>query len=333
MVYCKLDEQLLDLKYTWKIARNSSNSKNNFFVRITDNQYLGVGEVAPNVRYGETGELIKQQFDNLCLMGLNSVNNITSLFNLFSQTFVCNSLKFGIESAFINYWCERDTQSVFQYLKIPKPESVFTAFSMPIMPINELCSFYNDHNLKRFKHLKLKVNVENAVDAFQEISKVAHQPIMVDGNETWQNPDDVLKYIKGLNTNKLLFIEQPMPASETDAYKYLKPKASVEIIADESVTNNADMSQLKLQFHGINMKLMKAGGYIKGLEILNSARENGLKTMIGCMVETSIGISSAMNLCANVDYIDLDGFLIIKNEPYGLINETNGQLIKITHNP
>jgi L-alanine-DL-glutamate epimerase-like enolase superfamily enzyme len=212
-------------------------------------------------------------------------------------------------------------------LKIPKPKSVFTAFSMPIMPIDELCSFYNDHNLKRFKHLKLKVNAENAVEAFQEISKVAHQPIMVDGNETWQNPDDVLKYIKALNTNKLLFIEQPMPASEIEAYKYLKPKASVEIIADESVTNNADMSQLKLQFHGINMKLMKAGGYIKGLEILNSARENGLKTMIGCMVETSIGISAAMNLCANVDYIDLDGFLIIKNEPYGLINEIEGQLI------
>jgi L-alanine-DL-glutamate epimerase-like enolase superfamily enzyme len=327
MVYCKLEEQLLELKYTWKIARNSSDLKINFFVRISDNQLESIGEVAPNVRYGESSDLIKQQFETLLLKGLNSINNLTSLTNLFIQTPICNSLRFGIESAFINYWCKRDTQSIFEYLKIPKPKSVFTAFSMPIMPIDELCSFYNDHNLKRFKHLKLKVNAENAVEAFQEISKVAHQPIMVDGNETWQNPDDVLKYIKALNTNKLLFIEQPMPASEIEAYKYLKPKASVEIIADESVTNNADMSQLKLQFHGINMKLMKAGGYIKGLEILNSARENGLKTMIGCMVETSIGISAAMNLCANVDYIDLDGFLIIKNEPYGLINEIEGQLI------
>jgi L-alanine-DL-glutamate epimerase-like enolase superfamily enzyme len=327
MVYYKLEEQLLELKYTWKIARNSADTKINFFIRITDNLHEGIGEVAPNVRYDESKELIKLQFETLLQKGLSTIQNLSSLANLFSKTQVCNSLKFGIESAFVHYCCKRDGISVFEYLNIQAPKSIFTAFSMPIMPSNELCSFYQEHNLKRFKHLKLKVNAQNAVEAFEEISKVAHQPIMVDGNETWQNPDEVLNFIKKINIkNQLLFVEQPMPADEVAAYNYLKTKSSVEIIADESVTNSADMSQLKQQFHGINMKLMKAGGYQKGIEILNAARANGLKTMIGCMVETSIGISSAMNLCANVDYIDLDGCLIIKNEPFGYVKEESGQL-------
>lgn len=326
MVYYKLEEQLLELKYTWKIARNSSDTKINFFIRITDNFHEGIGEVAPNVRYGESSALIKQQFEMLIQNGLESIENLLSLTSLLSHSSVCNSLRFGIESAFVHYLHKKENKSVFEFLNIQKPTEIFTAFSMPIMPIEELCAFYNKHDLKRFKHLKLKVNAENAVVAFREISKVAQQPIMVDGNETWQNPDDVLNYIKTLNSNKLLFIEQPMPAAATEAYEYLKPKSSIEIIADESVTNSADMSQLTKQFHGINMKLMKAGGYLKGIEILNSARENGLKTMIGCMVETSVGIMSAMNLCANVDYIDLDGFLIIKGEPFQLIDEHEGQL-------
>jgi L-alanine-DL-glutamate epimerase-like enolase superfamily enzyme len=326
MVYYKLEEQLLELKYTWKIARNSSDTKINFFIHISDNQHQGIGEVAPNVRYGETSELIKSQFDTLVKKGLENINNLSSLTHLLSLNEVCNSLRFGIESAFIHYWCKKENKNVATFLNVAQPNEIFTTFSLPIMPINELSSFYLKHDLKRFKHIKLKVNAENAIEAFNEISKVAHQPIMVDGNETWLNPDDVLSFIQKLNTSKLLFIEQPIPATLTDAYEYLKPKSSVEIIADESVTNNADMSQLKHQFHGINMKLMKAGGYVKGLEILNSARKNGLKTMIGCMVETSLGISSAMNLCSNIDYIDLDGFLIINNEPFKLINEHHGQL-------
>jgi L-Ala-D/L-Glu epimerase len=74
------------------------------------------------------------------------------------------------------------------------------------------------------------------------------------------------------------------------------------------------------------MKLMKAGGYMNGLKILNEARKHGLKTMIGCMIETTLGISSAMNICSNINYIDLDGSFIIKNEPFKLITENNGRL-------
>ncbi|MFN5885479.1 MAG: dipeptide epimerase, partial [Bacteroidota bacterium] len=75
-----------------------------------------------------------------------------------------------------------------------------------------------------------------------------------------------------------------------------------------------------------NMKLMKAGGYLNGLYLLKEARRHGMKTMVGCMVETSLGISSAMQLCNNINIVDLDGFLIIKDEPFNLVKEEAGKL-------
>jgi L-Ala-D/L-Glu epimerase len=120
-----------------------------------------------------------------------------------------------------------------------------------------------------------------------------------------------------------------MPAGMDDEYMYVKKQSPFLLVADESVCDHADFGELKHQFHGINMKLMKAGGYINGLRLLNEAVKHNMHTMVGCMIETSLGISSAMNLCAGVEFVDLDGFMIVKDEPFGLIRETNGTLERI----
>ena len=98
------------------------------------------------------------------------------------------------------------------------------------------------------------------------------------------------------------------------------------IMADESVLDQPDMDVLQKQFGGINMKLMKAGGYINGLRIISEAKRRNLKTMIGCMVETSLGINSAWSLAAETDYADLDGYLVVSNEPFGLLKEEEGMV-------
>ncbi len=118
-----------------------------------------------------------------------------------------------------------------------------------------------------------------------------------------------------------------MPARKATEYQFLKKNSLYPVFADESVTDQPDFSSLRHQFHGINMKLMKAGGYLNGLRILQETQKQGLLPMIGCMVETSLGIWSAMQLCAGIRYADLDGFLILKDEPLGLVKEQDGNLI------
>ena len=122
------------------------------------------------------------------------------------------------------------------------------------------------------------------------------------------------------------FVEQPMPASMKDEYIYLRKKSPIEIIADESVETVADFNELSKMFHGINVKLMKASGYGNAIDLLKSAKSYKMKTMIGCMIESSLAIYSALNITSLVDYIDLDGSLLVANEPFGLITESDGLL-------
>ena len=323
MMTISLEAKTLELKFTWKIARNASDFKRNFFIKICDGDFEAMGEAAPNVRYGESAELIIVQFEQLQNAGLSQIQDVETLHSLFQKISTCNSLRFGIESAFINFWSRNEVE---KYLAIPKAKEISTAFTMPIMPIGEMCEFFKKHDLQRFKFVKLKINAENGIDALKEISKVSKQQIMIDGNEAFQNPDEVLTYIEFIEKYPIAFLEQPMPSSKIEEYKHLKPKSSVLLMGDESITDNPDMDSIAQQFHGVNMKLQKAGGYVNGLRIINEARKRNLKTMIGCMVETSVGIGSAMHLCANIDFIDLDGFLILKEEPFKQIKERNGAL-------
>lgn len=324
MMNITLEEKKLELKFTWKIARNASDFKRNFFIKIKGDDFEAIGETAPNVRYGESPDLITSQFQILMDNQLQAVKNEEMLLSLFNKYPTCNSLRFGIESAFINFWSKNEVE---KYLSIPSASKIYTAFTMPIMPIEEMCAFYKKYNLSRFKYLKLKINAENGYDALKEISKVtAAQHIMIDGNEAFHQPDDVLRYIDFIKDFPIAFLEQPMPSEKIEEYKYLKPKSKVLLLGDESITDHPDMDSIALQFHGVNMKLQKAGGYVNGLRIINEARKRNLKTMIGCMVETSIGIGSAMRLCADIDFIDLDGFLILKEEPFLKIKEEDGIL-------
>ena len=121
-------------------------------------------------------------------------------------------------------------------------------------------------------------------------------------------------------------MEQPLPASLGYAYARIKSKTPVPIIADESITNEADFELLQAEFHGVSIKLMKAGGYLNAVRLLQQARKYGLITLIGSMVETSLGIWCAMQLSSGFDFANLDGFLMLAEEPFKLVKEQNGVL-------
>lgn len=321
-----IEEKHLILKYNWKISRNESVTKNNFFLQITDGTNSGSGEVAPNIRYGETPQLIKDQFDFFLKNGASGIKSLDDLQNLLNFTQICNSLRFGIESAYIHFLSKIQNLPVYSFLGLDEPKNIFTAYTLPIMQIGEIQAFYKQHQLERFKYLKLKINSENGFDLLKEVRKLSTQSIMIDANESWQNVEELIKFLEKIKKDNIVFVEQPLPYNFEAEYKYLKQNSTLDIFADESITDKADFSNLREQFHGINMKLMKSGSYLNGIRLLKDAKKHGLKTMIGCMIETSLGISSAMNLCSLTDYNDLDGFFVIDNEPFNLITEKKGQL-------
>lgn len=324
MLSWHIEAKQLELRYTWKISRNASDTKTNLFVRVTDQQHLGRGEAAPNVRYQETPELLLTQFQNLLANGLEYVSSLPELQTLLEQRSIANALRFAVESAYVHFTCMVQQVPVSQYLGLSATQAVPTIFSLPIMAPALVGGFIKENKLNRFKYLKIKVNQADAKALVRAVAAVTEQPLIIDGNEAWSNPDELIPLLLELKDLPIQFIEQPMPAHEHDAYRYLKKNTPFDIFADESVTDQPDFSQLQPEFHGVNMKLMKAGGYLNGRRILTETRACGLKTMVGCMVETSLGIWSAMQLCDGVTYADLDGFLILKEDPFGMVKEQHG---------
>lgn len=310
----------LELKVNWKLSRNEAKFKKNFFIEVEEDGYKSIGEIAPNIRYGETEDLINQNFNFI----QNEELTLSNLKSIYSKNEFCHSFKFGLESALIHLEAQKKQIKTSEYLKLKPVDSVQTSFSVPIMEINALEKYMQD--LSRFPFIKIKVNSDNAIDFVTSISKLTSSALRVDGNEAWNDLDSYKKFEEKTKNLNIQFIEQPFKSTDIDSYISLKKNSFFEIMGDESIEDDADFELLSKQFHSINIKLMKTGGYFNAIRLLEEAKKHNLKTMIGCMIETSLGISSAMQIASLGDYFDLDGSLLLKNDPYNYIFEKEGSI-------
>jgi L-alanine-DL-glutamate epimerase-like enolase superfamily enzyme len=168
--------------------------------------------------------------------------------------------------------------------------------------------------------LKLKVGDPRDRENFAALRAVApDKPVRADANEGWKTKDEALRMLEWLaaTDKKIQFVEQPMPrdASPQD-FAWLKARSPLPIFADESCHTVKDIPRCADCFHGVNVKLVKTGGVSMAKETLEAARRAGLKTMIGCMIETSVLVSAAAHLAELADYLDVDGNILITNDPF-----------------
>lgn len=317
---------VLDLKYTWKISRNSSDQKTNLIVTVKDETLSGSGEAAPNIRYNESADDGVKVFESFVKNAPPDFPDVISITSFLRSQGTYNSLSFAIESAWFDLEMKRKKKTFCELTGIEPPGKIETSYTIPIMETGKLKTFYDENHLERFPYIKLKVNSELAFESLKHLLTFCIKPVMVDANESFTDVEQCIYWLEKIKKFPLVLVEQPMPAAMTEESIYLKKNCSFPLFGDESMTDHADFGILKKCFDGVNMKLMKAGGYMNGIRLLKEARSNGLKTMIGCMVETTMGISSAMRLCSLADYADLDSFLLIRDEPFGMVKESNGEL-------
>lgn len=326
MFHWSITEMILPLKVEWNISRNSSIEKINFLIELRCNGVKTHGEVAFNIRYGETRELIISKFEEFQAEAPAEFTAVENLILFLNQGDYPQSLKFGIESSFIHYLSQVSQKPVPQLIGTQFVSAVMTSYSIPIMPIENVGSFILKNNLNRFPFIKIKINKEIATPFVLEVLKHISVPLRIDGNECFSTATEVMAFLKTIPLEKIQFLEQPLPSHLHQESLELKKISPVELIADESVTAETITEYYAERFHGVNIKLMKSGGYLNAVKQLKEAKKLKLKTMIGCMIETSLGISSALNIVGGVDYVDLDGLLFLKNEPYHLVNEENGKI-------
>jgi L-alanine-DL-glutamate epimerase-like enolase superfamily enzyme len=179
---------------------------------------------------------------------------------------------------------------------------------------------------KEFKVLKVKLGRDNDKEMIETIRSVTDTPITTDVNQGWKDKNLALEMIHWLKDRGVVMIEQPLPKEQIDDLAWLTERSPIPVIGDEGVQRLADVKKALGVYHGINIKLMKCTGMREAHKMLTLARSLGMKVMIGCMTETSCAISAASHLSPMVDWADLDGALLIRNDVYDGTKVIDGKI-------
>lgn len=166
----------------------------------------------------------------------------------------------------------------------------------------------------QFKILKVKLGTPRDREMIRAIREVSDLPIAVDVNQGWKNKKKALDDIFWLKEQGIVMVEQPMPKEMLEANAWLTERSPLPTFADEAIQRLKDIPAVKGAYTGINIKLMKCTGMREAWKMMNYARAEGMKVMIGCMTETSCAIAAAAQLSPAVDFADLDGNLLIAND-------------------
>jgi len=177
-----------------------------------------------------------------------------------------------------------------------------------------------------YEILKIKLGGEDDLELLETVRSVTDRPLRVDANEGWSF-DTARSLLTHLQSMGVELVEQPFPADRLEDTRELRRTSPLPLIADENVGRASDIPKLAGVFDGINIKLAKCGGISEALRMIAVARAHGMSVMLGCMIESSLGITAAAHLSPLVDYADLDGHVLIVNDPFEGVAIENGRLV------
>ena len=179
----------------------------------------------------------------------------------------------------------------------------------------------------KFNILKVKVGLDSDEQMIRTIREVSSLPLAVDANQGWKDKYKALDEIHWLKEQGVVMVEQPMPVDMLDDIAWVTERSPLPIFADESIQRLRDIPSIKGAFTGINIKLMKCTGMHEAWKMLNYARAEGLKVMLGCMTETSCACTAAAHLSPGVDFADIDGNLLISNDRFEGMVVKKGRMV------
>jgi L-Ala-D/L-Glu epimerase / N-acetyl-D-glutamate racemase len=313
----------LKLTRTWRIATGvggaGTNTYGTVFVELSDDQgRTGVGEAASTGRYEQPVEVIEAFLQKVDASRLSFDDIAGSMKYLDTVAAGNDAAKCGLNIALLDGSTKALKQPIHDFLKLGFTEKKHvTSFSIGIDTPEVIREKVRE--AARYPVLKLKVGSPDDRANFTALREVAPgKPVRVDANEAWKTKEEALRNIEWLHQHgNIQFIEQPMPASSNRRdMAWLKEHSPMPIFGDESYHHAGDIDLAAECFHGVNVKLVKTGGISGAFEALQTARKAGLKTMIGCMIESSVLITAAAHLAELTDHLDIDGHLLISNDPY-----------------
>ena len=311
----------LKKKFPLQISRGIHSESQNVFIELIEDGITAWGESAPGKTEGASSAIqVEESLVKLIEEGIEGL----SIYDVYQKGKELKTPPCALAALDIALWDLKAKKANLQLndlLGIPKP-STPTSITVGINPpevVKERVELILKN--KQVRALKIKLGSPNGIDYDKEIysqvlesTKSSKISIRVDANGGWAL-DDAKEMIKWLSERNAEYIEQPLSEGNEDQLKFLFKGRSLPIFVDESCRFSEDVPRLANFVDGVNLKLMKCGGITEALRILNTARSFGLKTMIGCMSESSVSISAGASLTGIIDYVDLDSHYNLFPDP------------------
>ena len=310
----------LELKHPFRISRSVTELKKNVIVQIDE----GIGEAAPSQYYGENADTVIKCLEKVKDQLGNDPFQIESILTNLDKKISGNfSAKAAIDMALHDLVAKRLNIPLYKLLGLDGKTPLVTSYTIGIDTPEKMKE--KTKQAKDFLVYKVKVGAENDVEMVKAVREVTDAKIRVDANAGW-NTEEALDKIQQLKEYKIEFVEQPIDPKDKAGLKKIKEKSELPIIIDERLMTSNDIPDFVGLCDGINIKLAKCGGIREALRMIHVARAHGLKVMLGCMIESSVGIAAAAQLGSLVDFLDLDGNLLVTNDPYEGLRLENGKL-------
>jgi L-Ala-D/L-Glu epimerase len=312
----------LDLAETFTIARGSQDTAEVVEVEIRHDDVSGFGEAAPIGRYGESAASALAYVQGVAdRLGDDPFALDEVMRRLPSEQFAARA---AIDAALHDLSGKLAGEPVWRFLGLERlgPPTSWTIILGT--PDEMAAKAARAHATGRFKRLKLKLGGGDGrdVDRVRAVRGVTDVPLQVDVNEYW-SLDDALDALPRLAELGVEYCEQPLRAGDPDGAR-LKEEAAIPVYVDEDCHTLADVAACAAVAHGVNIKLAKSGGIGEGVRMAHAARALGLGVMLGCMIESGLGVAAAAAMASLCDHVDLDGNLLLARDPWRGVELVDG---------
>lgn len=316
----------LQLKHTFTVASYSRKTTPDVQVRVDFEGLTGYGEASMPPYLGQTVESVSEFLTKVDLSQFNDpcrLDDILSYIDGISE--VDTAAKAAVDIALHDLAGKIMGQPWYRIWGLSPEKAPDTTFTIGI-DTPDVVREKTKECADKFNILKVKVGLDNDKKMIETIREITDLPIAVDANQGWKDRQQALDEIFWLKEHGIVMVEQPMPKERLDDNAWITENSPLPVFADESIQRLKDIPSIKGAYSGINIKLMKCTGMREAWKMLNYARAEGMKVMVGCMTETSCAVSAAAQLSPAVDFADLDGNLLISNDRFEGMTVVDGKI-------
>ncbi len=315
----------LELKHVFTIATSSRTTTPVMMVEVEQDGIVGYGEASMPPYLGESQESARAFLSKVDLSRFSSPYTLEDVLAEIDAIAPGNpAAKAAVDIALHDWIGKKFGQPWFRIWGLEPAKTPVTSFTIGIDSQEVVRQKTREADI--YKVLKVKLGRDTDRMMIETIREVSDSPISVDVNQGWKDRNVALKMIEWLATKNILFVEQPMPKEQVDDIAWLREKSPLPLIGDESVQRLPDVRKAWGVYDGVNIKLMKCTGMREAYKMITLARALEMKVMIGCMTETSCAISAAAQMSPLVDWADLDGAVLIKNDLFDGATIVNGKV-------